>query len=165
MAQVANEWFSDWNAVSILVRLLIAGIVGFLVGYDRERKNKPAGLRTHILVCLGAALATMTALYAVYMFPDTNIDITRLGGQMITGIGFLGAGVIFISNKNRVEGLTTAAGLWACTCCGLAIGFGFLEGTLVTVVLIIITMLLLPIFEKNVRHRRKQFDLYLEFDQ
>ena len=100
MAQAVNEWFSDWNVVSILVRLLIAGIVGFLVGYDRERKNKPAGLRTHILVCLGAALATMTALYAVYMFPDTNIDITRLGGQMITGIGFLGAGVIFISNKN-----------------------------------------------------------------
>ncbi len=165
MAQAANEWFSDWNAVTILVRLLIAGIVGFLVGYDRERKNKPAGLRTHILVCLGAALATMTALYAVYMFPDTNIDITRLGGQMITGIGFLGAGVIFISNKNRVEGLTTAAGLWACTCCGLAIGFGFLEGTLVTVALIIITMLLLPVFEKNVRHSRKQFDLYLEFDQ
>ena len=164
MALAVKEWFADWNVVSIIIRLLISALVGFLIGYDRERKSKPAGIRTHILVYLGTALATMTAMYALYMFPDTNIDITRLGGQMVAGIGFLGAGVIFISNKNRVEGLTTAAGLWACTCCGLAIGFGFFEGTLITVVLIIITMLLLPLFERNVRHNRDNFDLYLEFE-
>ena len=118
MAQVVREWFSDWNVASIIIRLLIAGIVGYLIGFDRERKSKPAGIRTHILVCLGTALATMTAIYALHLFPDANIDITRIGSQMVSGIGFLGAGVIFISNKNRVEGLTTAAGLWACTCCG-----------------------------------------------
>ena len=165
MALAVKEWFSDWNAVSIIVRLVIAGIVGFLIGYDRERKNKPAGIRTHILVCLGTALATMAAVYVYYMFPNTNIDITRLGGQMVAGIGFLGAGVIFVSNKSRIEGLTTAAGLWACTCCGLAIGFGFFEGTLITVILIIITMLLLPVFERNVRRREKTFDLYIEMEQ
>ncbi|MBR5930719.1 MAG: MgtC/SapB family protein [Lachnospiraceae bacterium] len=164
MTQLVKAWFADWNILSIIIRLVLSGVVGFLIGYDRERKNKPAGIRTHILVCLGTALATMTAMYALYMFPNTNIDITRLGGQMVAGIGFLGAGVIFISNKNRVEGLTTAAGLWACTCCGLAIGFGFLEGTIITVVLIIITMLLLPLFERNVRHNRDNFDLYIEFE-
>ena len=165
MTQAVKEWFSYWNVLSIMIRLLIAALVGFLIGYDRERKHKPAGIRTHILVCLGTALATMTAMYAFYSFPNTNIDITRLGGQMVAGIGFLGAGVIFISNKNRIEGLTTAAGLWACTCCGLAIGFGFLEGTLVTVALIIITMLLLPVIERSVRRDKRQFDLYLEFEQ
>ena len=164
MTQIIKAWFADWNVLSIMIRLLIAALVGFLIGYDRERKHKPAGIRTHILVCLGTALATMTAMYALYSFPSTNIDITRLGGQMVAGIGFLGAGVIFISNKNRIEGLTTAAGLWACTCCGLAIGFGFFEGTLITVCLIIITMLLLPVFERSVRRDKKQFDLYLEFD-
>ena len=165
MSQAVKEWFADWNVVSIIVRLLVAGLVGFLIGLDRERRNKPAGIRTHILVCLGTALATMTAVYALYMFPDTSIDVTRLGGQMVAGIGFLGAGVIFISNKNRIEGLTSAAGMWACTCCGLAIGFGFLEGTIITVILIIITMLLLPVFERHVNRREKQFDLYIEFEQ
>lgn len=165
MTQTATSWFSDWNVLSIIIRLLIAAIVGFLIGLDRERKHKPAGIRTHILVCLGTALATMTAVYAFYIFPNSSIDITRIGGQMVVGIGFLGAGVIYISKKNRIEGLTTAAGLWACTCCGLAIGFGFLEGTIITVCLIIITMLLLPVFERNVRRDKRQFDLYLEFDQ
>ena len=76
MVQIIQEWFADWNAISIIVRLLIAALVGFLIGFDRERKNKPAGIRTHILVCLGTALATMSAVYALYAFPDTNIDVT-----------------------------------------------------------------------------------------
>ena len=84
---------------------------------------------------------------------------------MIAGIGFLGAGVIFISNKSMIEGLTSAAGMWACTCCGLAIGFGFFEGTLITVILIVITMLLLPVFERHLSRREQQFDLYIEFEQ
>lgn len=165
MTQIVRDWFSDWNIVSIIARLVLASVVGFIIGYDRERKNKPAGIRTHILVCLGTALATMAAVFAYYQFPESNIDITRLAGQVVTGIGFLGAGIIFISNKNRVEGLTTAAGMWACTCCGIAIGFGFLEGTIITVILIVITMLLLPVMERKVHRREIQFDLYLEFEQ
>ena len=165
MTQVVKDWFSDWNMVSIIVRLLISSVVGFIIGYDRERKNKPAGIRTHILVCLGTTLATMAAVFAFYKFPESNVDVTRLAGQVVTGIGFLGAGIIFISNKNRVEGLTTAAGMWACTGCGIAIGFGFLEGTIITVILIVITMLILPVLEQKVRRREKLFDLYLEFEQ
>lgn len=165
MVQIIRDWFADWNAISIIVRLLIAALVGFLLGFNREVKNKPAGIRTHILVCLGTALATMSAVYVLNEFPDTNIDVTRLGGQMLAGIGFLGAGVIFVSNKNRIEGLTSAAGMWACTCCGMAIGFGFFEGTLVTVILVVITMFLLPLYERNLHRRENQFDLYLEFEQ
>ena len=165
MAQVVKDWFADWNAVSVAVRLLIACAVGFLIGLDRERKNKPAGIRTYILVCLGTALATMTAVYAMSVFPDTNIDVTRLGGQVITGIGFLGAGLIFVSNKNRIEGLTSAAGIWACTCCGISIGLGFFEGTIITVILIIVTMILLPIYEQHMHRKENQFDLYIEFEQ
>lgn len=165
MVQIIRDWFADWNAVSIIVRLLIAALVGFLLGFDRELKNKPAGIRTHILVCLGTALATMSAVYVLNALPDTNMDVTRLGGQMLAGIGFLGAGVIFVSNKSRIEGLTSAAGMWACTCCGMAIGFGFFEGTLVTVILIAITMFLLPLYERNLHRRENQFDLYLEFEQ
>ncbi len=164
MYLAVKEWFADWNLISIIVRLLIAGLIGFLIGYDRERRKKPAGIRTHIIVCLGSALIAMTSIYTLYMFPGADIDITRLGGQMLTGIGFLGAGVIFISKKNRIEGLTSAAGIWACTCCGLAIGFGFFEGTLITAALIIITILLLPVFERKLHRRDKEFDLYLEFE-
>ena len=164
MYQAVKEWFADWNVVSIIVRLLIAGIIGFIIGFDRERKNKPAGIRTHILVCLGTARATLTSVYALNMFPEANVDVTRVAGQIVTDIGFIGAGVIFISDNKRVEGLTTAAGLWAGTCCGIATGFGFFEGTLFTVILIIITLLLLPLFEQTVHHRRKQYDLYIEFD-
>ena len=165
MLEAIKDWFADWNILSIIVRLLISCLVGFLIGLDRERKNKPAGIRTHILVCLGTALATMTAVYALYQFPDSNIDVTRLGGQMLTGIGFLGAGVIFVSNKSRIEGLTSAAGMWACSCCGLAIGFGFLEGTVIALAMIVITMLLLPVLERHVQRCENRFDLYIEFEQ
>ena len=164
MYQAVKEWFADWNVVSIIVRLLIASLIGFLIGFDRERKNKSAGIRTHILVCLGTTLATLSSVYALQMFPDANVDVTRVAGQIVTGIGFIGAGVIFISDKKRVEGLTTAAGLWACTCCSIASGFGFFEGMIITAIQIILALLLLPLFERTVHHRRKQYDLYVEFD-
>ena len=153
------------NLLTLLLRtLLVIGCAG-IIGLDRNAHGAPAGFRTHILVCLGTTLATMAGVFALYQFPGTNIDVTRLGGQMLAGIGFLGAGVIFISNKNRIEGLTTAAGLWACTSCGLAIGFGFFIGTLIAVILILITMFALPVYEQYVHRRENHFDLYIEFEQ
>ena len=139
MTQIVRDWFSDWNIVSIIARLVLASVVGFIIGYDRERKNKPAGIRTHILVCLGTALATMAAVFAYYQFPESNIDITRLAGQVVTGVGFLGAGIIFISNKNRVEGLTTAAGLWTTAAVGLGCGAGFYELCIIATIAILIS--------------------------
>lgn len=165
MFPFTQEWISDWNVVSVLIRLLIAWIIGFIIGMDRERKNRSAGIRTHILVCVGTALATMTSTFVLFSLPDASMDVTRLGGHVIAGIGFLGAGSIFMATRNRIEGLTTAAGLWACCCCGIAIGFGFVEGTVIAVILIVITQILLPVFEKTVRPHNRLFDLYVEFKQ
>lgn len=165
MWNIIRQWVADWNMTSILIRLVMAWVIGFLIGIDREYKQRTVGVRTHVLVCVGTALATMTASYAQNVYPASNIDITRLGGQMIAGIGFLGAGAILVTKRNRIMGLTTAAGLWVCACSGLAIGFGFFEGAIITVILVVITQLLLPVLEKYLHRSDRMFDLYLEFGQ
>lgn len=119
----------------VILRLLLAIIVGGLIGYEREYKNRPAGFRTHILVCVGAAVISMIQLYAIQETTDMIIrnpvlssalkaDIGRLGAQVITGVGFLGAGTI-MHEKGSVKGLTTAASLWVVACIGLAVGLGY----------------------------------------
>ena len=118
------------NILSIIVRLTMAAICGGFIGYDRGRKRRPAGLRTHILVCIGSALVMITNQYIIDIMGYSS-DPTRLGAQVISGIGFLGAGTILITGKQQVKGLTTAAGLWASACMGLAIGIGFYEGALI----------------------------------
>lgn len=154
---------SDWSFVSILVRLLLAWVIGFAIGIDRERRNRSAGIRTHVLVCIGAALVMMTGQFVFLHFPDANGDVARLGAQVISGIGFLGAGTILVTKKLHVRGLTTAAGLWACACTGLAIGIGFIEGTIIAVVLIVVTLRLVTVFEKRLHRNTHNFDLYVEF--
>ena len=122
-------------AYEVAIRLVLAVVVGGLIGYEREAKNRPAGFRTHILVCLGAAVTSMIQLYSIQ--DTTNLilqhpelqnvlkaDIGRLGAQVITGVGFLGAGTI-IHEKGSVKGLTTAASIWTVACIGLAVGFGY----------------------------------------
>jgi putative Mg2+ transporter-C (MgtC) family protein len=119
----------------VILRLILAIIVGGLVGYEREYKNRPAGFRTHILVCVGAAVISMIQLYSVQETTNMIIrqpvlasalkaDIGRLGAQVITGVGFLGAGTI-MHDKGSVKGLTTAASLWVVACVGLAVGLGY----------------------------------------
>ena len=114
----------DWT--SIVIRLLAATLCGGLLGMERERKKRPAGLRTYILVCMGAALVIMTNIYITDLYGTG--DPTRLAAQVVSGIGFLGAGTIIVTTRNRVRGLTTAAGLWASACMGIAIGAGFYIG-------------------------------------
>lgn len=119
----------------VLLRLALAIIVGGLIGYEREYKNRPAGFRTHILVCIGAAVTSMIQLYAIQetsnmilrepaLASALKADIGRLGAQVITGVGFLGAGTI-IHEKGSVKGLTTAASIWVVACIGLAVGLGY----------------------------------------
>ncbi|MBQ7669038.1 MAG: MgtC/SapB family protein [Clostridia bacterium] len=118
----------------LIVRLLLAALFGALIGIEREHAKRPAGLRTHVLVCVSACLVMLTAEF-ISKFGYSPYDITRLGAQVISGIGFLGAGTI-IRNGNTVKGLTTAASLWAVACVGLATGIGFYMGaTLATVVI------------------------------
>ncbi len=128
------------EAAQVILRLLLATCFGALIGMEREHAHRPAGLRTHILVCVGACLVMLTSefTYNTYQQFSPNMDVNRLGAQVISGIGFLGAGTI-IRNGSSVKGLTTAASLWAVACIGIATGIGFYLGaTLCTVAIFII---------------------------
>lgn len=129
--------------LELLLRLLIAGVLGGVIGYEREHTNRPAGFRTHILVCVGSALVMVTSEFIFNKYHTiANIDPARLGAQVISGIGFLGAGTIIRDGFN-VRGLTTAASLWAVSCVGIAAGIGFYEGAIIATVLIFLTLIVL----------------------
>ncbi len=113
------------NIVSITVRIVLAMVSGGLIGYFRDKLNKEAGFRTHILVCLGCVITILVGQYLALLYP--NIDPSRIGAQAVSALGFLGAGTILMSRDNHVTGLTTAAGLWATAAIGLAFGAGFYE--------------------------------------
>ena len=117
-----NQLGDVTNILTICVRILAAIICGGILGLERERKKHAAGFRTYILVCLGSAVVMMLNDFLTI---KSGSDAARLGAQVISGIGFLGAGTILITSKNRIKGLTTAAGLWTSACTGLAIGAGF----------------------------------------
>ncbi len=121
----------------ILLKLILAMALGGLIGIEREHKHRPAGLRTHILVCVGACL---TMMISEYMVKDgLSTDVSRLGAQVISGIGFLGAGTI-LREGDRVRGLTTAATLWAIACVGLAIGIGYYVGAISSALVMLIVL-------------------------
>lgn len=111
---------------AILLKIVISLLLGGALGYERGMKNRPAGFRTYMLVCLGSAMVMMTNQF-IFQYYDGG-DIVRMGAQVISGIGFLGAGTIMVTGRQQIRGITTAAGLWAAACCGLAIGIGFYEG-------------------------------------
>ena len=160
-----------WDVVA---RLLVAAICGGVVGIERGKKNRPAGFRTYILVCTGAALTMILGQYLFAMesvwrsvasealFPTT--DISRFGAQVINGIGFLGAGTIIVTGRQQVKGMTTAAGLWASACMGLAIGAGFYMGALLCCGFIILAMVFFTRFESFVIAHSKNINLYVEFE-
>lgn len=154
---------SDWNTRAIFLRLILAMLAGLLVGIDRGLKRRGAGVKTHVLVCLGSALVMMTSEYMAHTFTGT-LDIARLGAQVISGIGFLGVGTILVTGKNQIRGLTTAAGLWTCACVGLAIGIGFVEGAIFTLFFMMITLKFLTRLDALLHRCSKVFDLYIEFD-
>lgn len=131
--------FFNLYETQVVFRILLAVIFGALVGLEREHAHRPAGLRTHVLVCVGSCLVMLTAqfMYNYYHQFSPNMDIARLGAQVISGVGFLGAGTI-IRDGSSVKGLTTAASVWAVACIGLATGIGFYLGTTVATIIIFI---------------------------
>lgn len=134
----------------IILRLVVACVLGGIIGIERESSNRPAGFRTHILVCIGSALVMITSEFLFENYGvKTNMDPARLGAQVISGIGFLGAGTIIRDGIN-VRGLTTAASLWAVACVGLAAGIGFYGGAIAAAALIFITLILLKKLEYRV---------------
>lgn len=153
-------YLEDLNLVSIILRLTMAVIFGGVIGYGRERERRPAGLRTHILVSIGATLAMITNIYMCKIY-NGYTDPTRLGAQVISGIGFLGAGTIIVTGKNKVRGLTTAAGLWACACMGLAIGAGFYSGAIIGCLFISAVTVALANIDKKINRNSRNITLYI----
>ena len=148
---------------AIGIRILAALILGGIIGLEREMKNRPAGLRTYMLVCVGSCLIMMTNQF-LYQTTGTG-DPARMSAQVISGIGFLGAGTIVVTQHNQIKGLTTAAGLWACAAVGLAIGIGFYEAALVSGVAVYVTLTLLQRWDKRMRMKGKFFDIYFELSK
>jgi mgtC/sapB transporter len=159
----------------VFLRLLLAVIFGGIVGIERERNNKPAGFRTYILVCFGAAIVSIVQdqlriniFNFEKNFPDLasfmKSDLGRLGAQVISGIGFLGAGSI-IKEKGEVEGLTTAAGIWATGCVGLGIGWGFYNIAIVAIIFMLIIMTALKKVETIFMKKSSNLIFEIEIDE
>ncbi len=148
---------------TVALRLLLAVLLGGILGLERGLKNRPAGMRTYILVCLGAALVMMTGQFAFSVWEVS--DPVRMGAQVVSGIGFLGAGTIIVTGRHQLRGLTTAAGIWCSACCGLAVGIGFYEGALVAGLVSLLVLTLLERLDRFLRNRARVLDVFIEFDQ
>ncbi len=156
------DFARDMDMLSVTVRLVAALFCGGLIGIEREFKRRPAGFRTHILICLGAALTTLTSQY-LYLSLHMFTDIARLGAQVISGIGFIGAGAIVVTRQQRVKGLTTAAGLWTDAIIGLVCGAGYLEGALAATAMVLIAELFLIKIEYRFARQATNMNLYVEY--
>jgi putative Mg2+ transporter-C (MgtC) family protein len=161
------------NLLSLCVRLLLGILFSGFLGMSRNIKQRPAGIRTYMLVCIGAIL-TMTLGQYEYAMVHTlwkdsyqqlgvGLDVSRYGAQVINGIGFLGAGSIILSGTNKIKGMTTAAGLWASGCMGIALGAGFYEGAIIGFTILFVCLLFLPIIEDSMLLRSKNMNVYVEF--
>ncbi len=159
----------------LLLRVGISVLCGGIIGIDRGRKHRPAGFRTYMLVCVGAAMTMILGTYLQYMivnvwnpaseFSIMNSDISRFGAQVINGIGFLGAGTIIVTGRQQVKGMTTAAGLWASACMGLCIGAGFYLAAIICCVCMIFTIVVFSRLEGFILSRSRNINLYVEFEE
>ena len=164
----------ELNTASVMLRLVLAVLFGGVIGLERGRKRRAAGLRTYMLVCLGAALTVLLSMYEYYMVTHPwaelaaeigiRTDVSRFGAQVINGIGFLGAGTIIVTGRQEVKGMTTAAGLWASACTGLAIGAGFYECVFLAFLLISIVIRVLPQVETYIVENARNMNIYVEFE-
>lgn len=147
---------------AVAVRMLAAVLCGGLIGLERELKRRPAGFRTHILICVGGAITILTNLY-LYQVMHLYTDISRMGAQVIAGISFIGAGTIIVSKHRRVKGLTTAAGLWTVGIIGLVCGAGYLELALFVSAMVLLAEIFLSKLEYRFARRIRDVNLYVEY--
>lgn len=150
------------DIIGIASRMILAVLCGGLIGIEREYKRRPAGFRTHILICLGAAITTLTSQYLLL---DRHLytDVARLGAQVIAGVGFIGAGTIIVTKHQRVKGLTTAAGLWTAAIIGLVCGAGYVECAIFATVMVLVAELLLIKIEYRFARKIDDVNLYIEY--
>ena len=169
-----NSFVNELNVEVVSFRLLLAVIFGGIVGYTREKDNKPAGFRTHILVCFGAEVISMVqdqlrlnilelASMNLKLSGAIKTDLGRLGAQVVSGIGFLGAGSIMKEKGETVGGMTTAAGIWATGCAGLGIGWGFYNLAIPAIVFILIIIVIFKKFEPKIVKKVKFLKFEIKF--
>ena len=155
--------YREVTYLAVALRIALAVICGGALGLERGLKHRPAGMRTYMLVCVGACLIMLTNQY---LFQVTQIgDPMRLGAQVVSGIGFLGAGTIVVTRYNRIKGLTTAAGLWSAAGVGLALGVGFYEAALVAGFAIFVVMTLLQRWDDNLHSKTRAVEIYVELTE
>lgn len=147
---------------TVALRMALAVLCGGIIGAEREIKRRPAGFRTHILICLGASMTTLTSQYMALTLGYFT-DLARLGAQVIAGVGFIGAGTIIVTKRQHVKGLTTAAGLWCSAIIGLALGGGFYEGGIITTALIMLAELVFAKWEYKLLNSAPEVNLYIEY--
>lgn len=155
--------FHEITHFSIFTRIVSALLIGGIIGLERGAKNRPAGLRTYMLVCVGSCLIMLTNQY-IYQFTGAG-DPMRLGAQVVSGIGFLGAGTIVVTKHNQIKGLTTAAGLWTAAGVGLALGIGFYEAAITAAFSIYIVLTIVQKLENRVQMKNRFLEIYIEIDQ
>ena len=161
---IMNEiiaFLRDFNIWTVLIRLTLCVLVGGIIGVERGRQGRAAGMRTHILVCMGAALVTMMGFYITQEL-QLDGDPMRIAAQVVSGIGFLGVGTIMLKGRFQITGLTTAAGLWCAATIGLALGAGFYEGALGVFIFTIATVSFLHKLEYKFIKRYRRFGIYVE---
>lgn len=156
------DFVRDVNLLSVAARMVLAVLCGGLIGIEREYKRRPAGFRTHILICLGASMTTLTSQY-LYLNMGMYTDVARLGAQVIAGVGFIGAGTIIVTKRQRVKGLTTAAGLWTAAIIGLVCGAGYVECALFATLMVLVAELLLIHIEYRYAQKKDDSILYIEY--
>ena len=160
--EIVNELIKSFDInliIEIVIKTILSVLIGGLIGSERARHGRAAGMRTHILVCLGAALTSMISIYVSSVFGVG--DVLRIPAQVISGIGFLGAGMIILKNNNVITGLTTAAGVWTTSIIGIAIGYGFYSGAIIGAALFLIAIVL---FSKLERRKKSTEVIYVEVD-
>ncbi len=146
--------------LAVVLRIFAAVIIGGLLGLERGMKNRAAGLRTYMLVCVGACIIMLTNQF-IYQSYGTG-DPVRMGAQVVSGIGFLGAGTIIVTRRSQIKGLTTAAGLWSAAGVGLALGIGFYEAAVIGAVAIFTIMTLLQKMDDRMHRKNRVMEVYLE---
>ena len=154
--------FSEWTWSSILIRIIISLIIGMVIGIDRGATRRGGGARTTITVCLGATMVMLIEQYLEQLYPE-RLDISRIAAQVVSGVGFLGAGSILVSG-HQIKGLTSAASIWTCACIGLAVGIGFIDGTILLTVFWLIGVHLAPYIEEKVYKLSRYMTLDIEVE-
>lgn len=155
--------FAEWNLQNILVRIIVSTVLGGIIGLDRGMKHRGAGTKTITVVCLGATLVMLTEQYIQVNFTGLA-NMNRMAAQVISGVGFIGVGTIIVS-RHRVRGLTTAATLWASACVGLAVGIGFVEGGVLTTVMMLVSLHVLPYVEHFATRHSHYCNVFIDLEE